>query len=52
MPAMYMAIKNSQKRKGKSDKEAKEIAARTYIARSKDTSAAAKRLQTDRYKGE
>lgn len=50
MPAMYMAIKQSYERKGVPEKKAKSIAAATYIARSKNRSAAAKELQADRPK--
>lgn len=51
MPAMYLAIKNANKRKGMSDKTAKKKAAKTYIARSANPSAAAKALKSDKYKG-
>lgn len=52
MPKQYEAIKKNLKASGKSDKEAKEIAARTYIKRagkkgSKARSKAAKSLQKD-----
>ena len=50
MPIQYERIKQSYEKRGKSEKEAKSIAAATFIARGKggDRSSRAKSLHTDK----
>ena len=50
MPKQYEEVKRSEKKAGKSDKEAKRIAAKTYIGKGKTKRARsqrAKRLKSD-----
>ena len=51
MPAQYEHIRDSYIKSGKPEKRAKELAARTYIAKGKagSRSSRAKALQSDKY---